>query len=78
MSGFFDLFYTYYYALIHPFKTYAEIEENPSRPYLSIFESLSLSWLVVVFNALIRLIFINFVLQLLSLWKPLIQGFGKS
>lgn len=63
MSGFLDLLYTYYYALIHPFKTYRELEENPDRPYLSIFESLSLSWLLVVFNALIRLIFINFVLQ---------------
>lgn len=63
MTGFIDILSTYYYSLIHPFKTFENIDNNPRKPYLSLFESLSVSWLMVIFNALIRLIFINFVLQ---------------
>src|SRR5690606_39267864 len=54
---------TYFYSLVHPVKTYEELENSSRRPYLSFLESIACSWLMVVFNALIRLMFIAFALK---------------
>lgn len=63
MQNMYDIFYTYFHGLIHPLKTYDELAANPQKKHLSFLEAISCSWLMVVFNALIRLVFIAFALK---------------
>ena len=62
-----DYFQTYFYYLIHPFKTHdAFMGKSTGLSYtpmkLSVYESLGASWMFVVVNGIIRIFLVNFVL----------------
>lgn len=62
----FDIFYSYIHYLIHPVKTHEYLmnghtdEFKPVR--FSVYESLSISWVFIVLNALFRIVLINYFL----------------
>lgn len=64
-----NIFYSYLMYLIHPFKTHDFLRgkdsgEDLGLMRLSLYESLGTSWVFIVFNGLIRILLINFVLIL--------------
>ena len=63
----FDVIYSYIHYLIHPFKTHdyflAPDDYQGFKPLkLSVYESLSASWVFIVINGLFRIITLNFIL----------------
>jgi len=61
-----NIFTTYIYYLIHPFKTHdlfiKKKEDEEGILNLSVYESLGTSWVFVVMNGLVRIILLNLVL----------------
>lgn len=63
-----NIFTTYFHYLIHPFRTheyfmYPDRFPNISILRLSPYESLTTSWVFVLFNSIFRIIILNFVLH---------------
>ena len=60
-----NLILTYIHYLIHPFRTHDSfINEDEEIRQLSLGESISLSWIFVVLNGVVRIILINLVVVL--------------
>lgn len=74
-----DVFTTLVHYLVHPFESHRALmdKEDDSLMRLSSYEALGASWVFVVFNAIMRLILMNFVLVfLLTLVKDMDIGLG--
>jgi hypothetical protein len=62
-----DYFQSYIHYLIHPFKTHeafmgkqTDLSFTPKK--MSLYESLGASWVFIVFNGIVRILLVNFVL----------------
>lgn len=64
-----DVLTTFIHYLIHPFKTHDifmnQNEDDSELMHLSVYESLGTSWVFVVFNGLVRIIILNFLLTMI-------------
>lgn len=64
-----EIFSTFIHYLIHPFKTHDilmhQSEDEPELINLSVYESLGTSWVFVVFNGLVRIVILNFLLTII-------------
>ena len=62
-----QIFYSYFVALMHPYRYHdflahsIAFESDLPLRKLSVYESLSVSWLLVILRAFVRLIFINWI-----------------
>ncbi|MBD67018.1 MAG: hypothetical protein CME62_17585 [Halobacteriovoraceae bacterium] len=65
----YDVFLTYIYYLIHPFKTHEQfVNPDVEKPLLKLtaYESLSTSWVFVIINGIARIALLNLVLVMIS------------
>lgn len=67
MNATYDILYSYLMYLIHPFKSHEVLngsnrDDDLGISKISLYEALGTSWIFVVFNGLLRILMINFVI----------------